>query len=156
MLRWTGFANVAHSENSMTFVSARAWHCPMRKKRQDHAGALTEAGNALWYICQRREFAAITAAAPGHRPLGHRNKLSRCRLLGCVRCVRNPSLRPWLCQRAGAVLLAFPSMTCHENRNMNFITASSAPPIATDFTQNFACISVPGGRCNDHTGASQL
>jgi hypothetical protein len=43
-----------------------------------------------------------------------------------------------------------------ENRNMNFITASSAPPIATDFTQNFAGISVPGGRCNDHTGAAQL
>jgi hypothetical protein len=30
-----------------------------------------------------------------------------------------------------------------------YIAASSAPPIATDFPQNFAGISVPGGRCND-------
>jgi hypothetical protein len=48
--------------------------------------------------------------SPSARPvtarLGHGNELSRCRLLGCVRFVRNPSLRPWLCQRAGAVFVS--------------------------------------------------
>jgi hypothetical protein len=86
-----------------------AWigHSPCTLNRQNGALDQTAANDSASALAAKVDFLSRPESPPGsHRPIGHRNKLSRCRLLGCVRCVRNPSLRPWLCQRAGAVFVS--------------------------------------------------